>query len=1188
MSAEVSGHGEAPRRRAGVAALRMYWDVKMEARAEDGYVIGEELPGGGMSTVHLGMSVALQRSVVLKSVPAGRATPELAARLAQEAEVLGRLGHPDIASFVEYKVIAGCPRLVMEQVEGVPLREFLTREFPPPGGAVPGLPGAVLSLGQKVALLERLARAISYAHTRGGVAHRDLKPENVLVRADMSPVVVDFGIASFMDTAGGKLSHLTRTNMAAGTAKYMAPEQAAGECRQPAVADVYALGVMLFELLCGALPVEYRGETEVVYLKRVLEEEPRRLLEVMPGLPRGRDLEAICAVALSRAPDKRPSAEALAEDLRRWLERKPVQARPPGPLERMWLAVRRRPKMWAGVFLSAAGLATLAVVLAFQTWRAERAEAQSRRMEADALAALAAEAMARGTQAEALPDLIRALRLDPENEVAGWLAGQALLDQLPLVRAATVPFPDRESLETSPWLVTRGDGAFLIKDRDGEGLLYRAVVAEAGDALRNVPWPEGAGQQAVRCRDVAVSPDEALVAVVLAEGEVRVYAAADGRLLWEQGGGAALDHGVRFSCSGRRVLQVMCLGKGAEARGRVRVFESESGRSAGAVRELPAELDRWRMELTPDDAWLVVGGSQPRLLRSYPLAGGEGHDLLPLWQGGAGAGAVYGMCPVAGTTRILVSGQGTGYRMLCVDVATGARVWDAPVIPPVRRYTLGLGKALAAPDGVHFVVSGSDGWSCLHRLADGAAAGPAFFCGAGSSHQPAFIGTEHLMLSGGSDSAVWNWKTGQRTARVAEGNVMACRDGVFLQRTRKELALWRMNGREGVRAEFTMGEGKAGFDLDADRRRMLLAGAGGQAEVVDLATLQRVGAALPHGLAAEDKVRRLVRRPRLAAHGSRAVVWQDERTLAVHDLQGQEAPVVFSGGEVTVQAAALSPDGHTLALVLENGVMEAWQVPGHRLLHRTTELCRAPDEARADNEPVRAMCLEFSPDGSVLALGGEHYCLVAVWHTADWSRRQPAAAMAHSVADLCFPPGGGQAVWTGDWAGRCTFFQEPGYADGIVAPVLQLDAPVQDVAVSADGRWVAAGGLSRKAFVIRTEPLELAAEALKHTGEVTAVDWSPDGTRLLTATADGEVMIWHRASRRRMFSWPQDAPVLQAAFALGGRRIVLARMDGKVLVRELYAGGRMPEGSAEVLEEMGGYRVEDDGQLVPVSRQRGE
>ena len=217
MSGEMSGPPDARPRRPGAAAvLGMYAEV--EGAAADGYVIGEKLPGGGMSDLFLGLGVKSQQSVVLKSVPPEESTPELEARLEREAELLERLAHPDIVRRVDYGMIAGRRRLVMEMVDGETLRAVLRRE--------PGLAGEAQRVA-RVALLVRVARAVGYAHT-SGVAHRDLKPENIMVRPDGGPVVLDFGIVAAVDAAGGKLTLLTRTNVAAGTAWYMAPERAEG------------------------------------------------------------------------------------------------------------------------------------------------------------------------------------------------------------------------------------------------------------------------------------------------------------------------------------------------------------------------------------------------------------------------------------------------------------------------------------------------------------------------------------------------------------------------------------------------------------------------------------------------------------------------------------------------------------------------------------------------------------------------------------------------------------------------------------------------------------------------------------------------------------------------------------------------------------------------------------------------
>ena len=288
-----------------------------------GYEVQDELGRGGMGVVYRAWDQRLHRPVAIKMLLAGDfARPDERERFEREAEAAAGLRHANIVQVYHVGDHDGRPYFSMEFVEGGSLAERL---------AV-----APLAAGPAAALIATLAEAVQAAHDRG-IIHRDLKPGNVLLTADGTPKIADFGLARRLDDRAG----LTRSGVPLGTPNYMAPEQALGRTHSigPA-ADVYALGAILYETLTGRPP--FRAETTAETLRQVIEQEPTPPSRWNATVPR--DLEVICLKCLRKEPHRRyPSAAALAADLRRFERREPITARPSGPLERSvrWLGRRR-------------------------------------------------------------------------------------------------------------------------------------------------------------------------------------------------------------------------------------------------------------------------------------------------------------------------------------------------------------------------------------------------------------------------------------------------------------------------------------------------------------------------------------------------------------------------------------------------------------------------------------------------------------------------------------------------------------------------------------------------------------------------------------------------------------------------------------------------------------------------------
>jgi predicted Ser/Thr protein kinase len=282
-----------------------------------GYEVLRELGRGGMGVVFEARQVRLKRPCVLKMILAGDlAGPVTRARFLKEAEVVARFQHPNIVQVHAVGEHDGRPFFEQEYAEGGSLADRLDGTPQPPEEAA--------------RLVEMLAGAMDYAHRRG-VVHRDLKPANVLLAADGTPKIGDFGLAKLQEGDDG--ATLTHTGAVLGTPSYMAPEQAAGDgAAVGPAADIYALGVILYELLIGRAP--FRGTTPLETIEQVRTLDPAPPRSLRPKLPR--DLEAICLKCLEKDPSRRyADAASLADDLRRFLRGDPILARPCGSLERL-------------------------------------------------------------------------------------------------------------------------------------------------------------------------------------------------------------------------------------------------------------------------------------------------------------------------------------------------------------------------------------------------------------------------------------------------------------------------------------------------------------------------------------------------------------------------------------------------------------------------------------------------------------------------------------------------------------------------------------------------------------------------------------------------------------------------------------------------------------------------------------
>jgi tetratricopeptide (TPR) repeat protein/tRNA A-37 threonylcarbamoyl transferase component Bud32 len=322
-----------------------------------GYEILDELGHGGMGVVYKARHIKSNRLVALKMILSSlHASVHEKVRFQIEAESIASLHHPHIVQLYD-----------IGENEGQP---FFSLEFCDGGTLDKELHGTPIASRKAAELVETLARAVHYAHSRG-VVHRDLKPANVLL-ADRGGTptlkITDFGLAKQLDSA----SDLSHTGAIIGTPAYMAPEQALGKSSEVGPpADIYALGAILYECLTGRPP--FKGASALEVLEMVRTREPAAVSRLASKTPR--DLETICQKSLRKTPSNRyATAQDLADDLRRYLNHEPIQARPVGTAERVWRWCRRNPRFAGllGMFLLVIAVALVSVTILWQQAESQR------------------------------------------------------------------------------------------------------------------------------------------------------------------------------------------------------------------------------------------------------------------------------------------------------------------------------------------------------------------------------------------------------------------------------------------------------------------------------------------------------------------------------------------------------------------------------------------------------------------------------------------------------------------------------------------------------------------------------------------------------------------------------------------------------------------------------------------------
>lgn len=957
---------------------------------------------GSSATVYRARHRDLDRLVAVKVLHAHAAEhSERLARFRREAGTLARLRHPNLLQVFEAGDHEGRPYLVLEYVDGGSLADWLR--------------GAPQHPRTAAALVERVARAIAHAHA-AGIIHRDLKPANILLcdaehtprssgqrigLAMKQPKVADFGIAKALGDGAG----MTRSDMLLGTPSYLAPEQAkASPDELTSACDIYALGVLLYEMLTGRPPLVGPGVLATLRLVATTEPvAPRRLQPQVPA-----DLETICLKCLAKDPARRyGSADELAEDLARFQAARPIRARRVGHVERSWLWCRRNPAV-----ASLVGLLALSIVggglgmfglLMHASRQAMLATANARRLGDHAylsdlrFAAGAFEAnhmrLFREVLAAQLPEA--AGGVDRRN--FEWYYWRRLADLEQFTLQAHEGWVN--SVHISP------DGKRLASASDDGTLALWRVHPAALDRVLKL--------DAKRVFAARFSPDGRWLATVDSNRRLQLHDPSTGQVQRKLPTHAQWPQLLCFSPDGQRLAT-------AARDGKVRLWNIATGqeeRSFNCAGQCASSL-----AFSPDGQVLATADSDPSVL---------------LWD--VSTGKLHRSLDFAGEAIMSVAFHADGRRLAAGCQRGRIVLWDLKSNRPVQQFDGHQGWVTSLAfhsDGVRLISGSADRTVRLWWL-DGSRESRCFQGHTEWISDVCFHPDGQQIASASRDGTLKLWSvdasTGVQDLHIGpmQSALVRPESAEVAAAIGNEIEIWNVLSLERRRLT---GHTEAVVAMCFDPAGKRLASAA-RDNTVRLWQLDRPPASRV------VLARRMASSIAFSPDGRQLAMSTDDGELLLTACQRPIEPRVLEGGVLPRSCVAWSPDNRHLAIGGSDGVLEVRELPGGRKVWRTNA------------HYLRITSVVFSTSGDQIATSSAGR-QASVWNAHTGELVVTLKGHLRAIAQICFSPDGRRLatvsadrtmrLWTADTG------QE-------LIQAKSVDGPYSSISFSSDGQCLAAG-----------------------------------------------------------------------------------------------------------------------------------